>query len=48
MAARQELATVCIPVIGGLTVWTFPVTEAQGEQGASPRPGDGRALAGCL
>jgi hypothetical protein len=27
-AARQRMATVCIPVTGGLTVWTFPAGEA--------------------
>jgi hypothetical protein len=28
-ATRQRLTTVCIPVIGGLTVWTFPVGDAE-------------------
>jgi hypothetical protein len=34
-AARQQLTTVCIPVIGGVTVWTFPVGDAERIDGKS-------------
>ncbi len=41
-AARQQLATVCTPVIGGLTVWTFPVGDA--ERAARRECGNGTRL----
>ena len=43
-AARQQLATVCIPAISDLTVWTFPVGEAERTARREPgeEPGAGR------